>query len=90
MSEDNRLAAGAAPLPSDAEAELREALEAMRAFVGVMFGAGPDATIPETVPSPLGIPVKVGAIMRRADAALSIHERAANTVEPPYPFGRAP
>lgn len=50
---------------------LREALSQVNAFVGIMFGDGPDAVIPETVGTPLGIPVKLGAIMRDVDAALS-------------------
>lgn len=51
----------------DAQAALRE----LHAFVGVMFGFGPDAVIPETVRAPLGVDVKVGAIMRHATAVLT-------------------
>lgn len=46
------------------------ALESLVAFVGVMFGQGPDATIPRTVQSPIGVPVKLGEIMDEARAAL--------------------
>lgn len=51
--------------------ELLEALQDLYAFVGVMVGRGPDASIPETVTTPIGLPVKIGAIMRDAEAALS-------------------
>lgn len=51
--------------------ELLAALKDLYAFVGVMVGRGPDASIPETVTTPIGLPVKIGAIMRDAEAALS-------------------
>lgn len=55
----------------EAARKMREALEQMQAFAGVMFGRGPSADIPEIVVSPLGVPVKLGRIMRETDAALS-------------------
>jgi len=51
----------------------REGLDAVRdleAFVAIMFGMGPDCDIPETVNDPLGIPIKLGDIMRSARAVL--------------------
>lgn len=53
--------------------QLLAACKDLTAFVGVMFGAGPDAIIPETVTTPLGIgiPVKLGDIMREAQAAIA-------------------
>lgn len=51
--------------------ECRKALETVKAFIGVMCGRGPEATIPETVQGPLGIPIKVGEIMRDVDKALA-------------------
>lgn len=61
----------------DENKRLRAALEQLHSFVAVMVGRGPNATIPETVPTPLGIPVKVGEIMRAASAALTSHNREA-------------
>ncbi len=51
--------------------DLLKALTALEAFVGVMFGAGPDAVIPETVRTPIGIDVKAGEIIRAAAAAIA-------------------
>lgn len=51
--------------------ELLAACETALAFVGVMFGKGEDADIPETVVTPLGIPVKLGDISRAMQDALS-------------------
>jgi hypothetical protein len=51
--------------------ELVEALQSIHAFVGVMVGRGPDATVPETITTPLGVPVQIGKIMRDAEAALA-------------------
>lgn len=51
----------------------REALGGADAFLGVMFGQGPDATIPETVASPLGV-IKLGDVVRSIRAALPKHE----------------
>jgi hypothetical protein len=52
------------------------ALEQMRAFVGVTHAEGPEANIPETVPTRIGVPVKLGAIMRGVDAAISAAKAA--------------
>lgn len=52
-------------------ARMREALEGTVAFISVIFGHGPDAVIPETVDTPIGVPVKVGDIVRKARAALT-------------------
>jgi hypothetical protein len=51
--------------------DMLEALTQLHAFVGIMFGRGAEAAIPETVPTPLGPPVKLGAIMRDAAAAIA-------------------
>lgn len=51
-------------------ARLREALEQTVAFISVMIGRGADAVIPETIATTLGVPIKIGAIMRAARAAL--------------------
>jgi hypothetical protein len=51
--------------------ELVEALSDLHAFVAIIFGRGDDASIPETITTPLGVPVKIGAIMRDAESALS-------------------
>ena len=51
--------------------EMTGALKPLQSFVAVMIGRGPDATIPETIGTPLGIPVKIGDIMRNVEAALS-------------------
>lgn len=53
-----------------AHAGVVEALEAAQAFIGVMFGVGPDAVVPESVMSPIGVPIKAGAIQRQIEAAL--------------------
>jgi len=53
---------------------LAEALRGYKAFVAVMFGVGPDAVIPETVVTPLGVPVKLGDICRAGRAALAAVE----------------
>lgn len=50
---------------------LRKALRGMQAFVGVMFGRGRDAKIPETVDTPLGVPVRTGDLMREVESALA-------------------
>ena len=66
---------GEASQPQD---ELREALSvlsSLRAFVSVMIGSGPNCTIPETIPSPIGANVRIGKIMRDADATLAKQER---------------
>ncbi|MEN6303177.1 MAG: hypothetical protein ABFD96_10665 [Armatimonadia bacterium] len=51
--------------------ELLEAAHELFAFVAIMVGRGPDATIPETIATPLGAHVKIGKIMRDAQAALA-------------------
>jgi hypothetical protein len=51
--------------------DMLAALEGMHAFTAVMFGRGPDAIIPETVNAPIGVPIKVGEIMREATAAIA-------------------
>jgi hypothetical protein len=50
---------------------LLSSAQQMRAFISVMFGQGPEARIPETVPSPLGVEIKIGNLMRAASSALS-------------------
>lgn len=50
---------------------LEKSLEPLVSFVTVMVGRGPDAIIPETINTPLGVPVKIGEIMRDARAALT-------------------
>ena len=52
-------------------AALEEAVSGFRSFVAVMFGRGPDCKIPETITTPLGVPVKIGDIMAAADRALA-------------------
>jgi len=59
---------------SKQEAALRD----LYSFVAVMVGRGPDAAIPETVQTPLGIPVKIGDIMRAASAALTAGKSCAH------------
>lgn len=51
--------------------DLLAALQSLQSFVAVMIGRGPDAEIPDTIPTPLGVPVKIGAIMRDAAAAIA-------------------
>lgn len=51
--------------------EMLAALEQLHSFVAVMVGRGEDATIPETISTPLGAPVKIGVIMRAAGAAIA-------------------
>lgn len=53
--------------------DLLAALQSLRAFVGVRFGNGPDAVIPEamTIEAPLGVPIKIGQIMRDVAAAIA-------------------
>lgn len=52
--------------------DMLAALDQLTAFVSIMIGQGPDATIPETVRTPLGVPVKVGKIMRAANEARAL------------------
>lgn len=53
--------------------DLLDALEELRSFVAIMVGIGPDAIIPETIDTPLGVPVKIGAMMRDATATIARH-----------------
>lgn len=48
-----------------------EELSSLVSFVSVMFGRGPDCVIPEEVETPLGVPVKIGPMVRDAQAALN-------------------
>jgi hypothetical protein len=69
----NALAA-APPAPvqeGDRIARLRSALGGLHSFVAVMIGRGPDAIIPEVCSSPLGIPIKIGELMREASALIA-------------------
>ena len=62
--------------------QLLAALHSLRSFVAVMVGRGPDAIIPDTITSPIGAPIKIGEIMRDADAAIAKaegHSRSAPT-----------
>lgn len=54
-----------------AASELLEALQSLQSFVAVTIGRGPNAKIPDTIPTPLGIQVKIGEIMRMAAAAIA-------------------
>lgn len=51
--------------------DLQASVQDLVAFVGVMLGRGSSATIPETIATPLGAHVKIGQIMRDAQAALA-------------------
>jgi hypothetical protein len=51
-------------------AEMLAALEDAEALIGVMFGQGEDAIIPETVTTPLGVPAALGDIMRSIRSAI--------------------
>lgn len=51
--------------------DLIDTVEAMQSFIGIMFGQGPDAIIPETVNAPIGIPIKVGDLMRSVSAIVA-------------------
>lgn len=54
----------------------KECLKQLQSFVGVMFGQGPDAVVPETVRAPIGVDIKLGDIMRDVDVALTSSEVA--------------
>jgi hypothetical protein len=60
---------------------LVQAVKEFYSFVGVMFGDGPDAIIPETVDTPLGVPIKIGQIMRDAEVALAVNADAINSAD---------
>lgn len=64
----------AASSPPSRIVELREALEQLTMFVAIMFGRGAACIIPETVTTPIGAPVKIGEIMREAEAALGTRD----------------
>ncbi len=55
---------------SVANAALVDAVTELEAFVRVMFGRGPEAVIPETVGSPLGVPLKLREIVSSARRAI--------------------
>lgn len=52
-------------------ADLIATVETLQSFIGIMFGQGPDAVIPETVNAPVGVPIKTGDMMRAAAAILA-------------------
>lgn len=56
---------------SVANGALLDAVRELCSFVGVMFGRGAEATIPNMVHSPLGIPIKLRDIMLSARAAIA-------------------
>lgn len=62
-----------------AKCELRGAVRDLEAFSSLMFGRGPDAIIPETVQSPLGITIQLGMLMREVHAAV---RRAESVTDP--------
>src|SRR5687767_7134909 len=45
-----------------ASPDLLVSLQEAEAFIGIMFGRGEDAAVPETVTLPLGVPCKLGEI----------------------------
>lgn len=49
----------------------RKALRTAEAFIVIMFSSGPDAILPETIPTPVGPPVKIGEIVGDIRAALA-------------------
>lgn len=51
--------------------ELLAASNTVESFIAVMFGSGADAVIPETVTASLGVPVKLGEIVRELRAAIA-------------------
>jgi hypothetical protein len=51
--------------------ELVEALDEAEAFLGAMFGQGPDAIVPEKVMLPLGVECDLGGIVRDLKATLA-------------------
>jgi len=50
--------------------ELKEAFDLLISLVSVAHSVGPDAIIPETITTPLGIPIKAREIVDRARAVL--------------------
>jgi hypothetical protein len=57
-------------------ADLLNALREADAFIGVMFGRGEDGIVPETITLPLGVPCKLGEIVRDIQAAIAKAEGA--------------
>jgi hypothetical protein len=51
--------------------ELVEALDEAEAFLGAMFGQGPDAIVSEKVMLPLGVECDLGSIVRDLKATLA-------------------
>lgn len=70
MARKDAEAAVLAKLKSD-NADLLAACEELRAFVGVMFGRGDDAVVPQHVASPLGPSIRLGDIMLQAANAIA-------------------
>lgn len=58
-------------LNPEALGDLYETLSGTVAFVSIMHGKGPDAIVPDTVDCPLGVPIKLGAMVADAQAALA-------------------
>lgn len=56
--------------------DLLKSLQESDAFIGAMFGRGEDAVVPETVMLPLGVPCKLGDIVRDMQAAIRKAEAA--------------
>ena len=52
-------------------ADLMAALCEADAFITVMFSSGPDAAIPDRVPTPLGPEVQIGEISQAIRAAIA-------------------
>lgn len=59
------------PFSDPVRVELLAALKQAEAFIGIMFGEGPDAILPETVPCRLGVPLKLGKIASAIRAAIA-------------------
>lgn len=62
--------------PSPEVVEAVAALKQAEAFIGVMFGVGPDAIIPDNVTSPIGVNIFLGGIMRDIRAAIAAYQKA--------------
>jgi hypothetical protein len=79
-SDYDALAAELAECRADAERVVKDLV----AFVALMYGRGLGCTLPETIELPLGIPVKVGEIVRDANAFLAAIDaaRAAGSASP--------
>lgn len=86
------IAAARNELPAllDSHDALLEALEQVEALIGVTFGEGPEANIPETIPTRLGVPVKLGDIMRNVRAAIAKATGAAVAESGPPSNGGTP